>query len=151
MKNNSSKIVSSSEMKNLERETFRKGVTSELLMEKAGTSVSKRIAEILGHGTILTLIGPGKNGGDGLIAATHLKKLGFRSMAITTSELTGTKLCENAQKSGVDLYELGNYKKQILLIEKFSLHQKQTFHMQPLPEGHSSVLWDASSSMRLQV
>ena len=118
MKNNSSKIVSSSEMKNLERETFRKGVTSELLMEKAGTSVSKRIAEILGHGTILTLIGPGKNGGDGLIAATHLKKLGFRSMAITTSELTGTKLCENAQKSGVDLYELGNYKKQILLIEK---------------------------------
>lgn len=118
MKNNSSKIVSSSEMKNLERETFRNGVTSKLLMEKAGTSVSKRIAEILGHGTILTLIGPGKNGGDGLIAATHLKKLGFRSMAITTSELTGTKLCENAQKSGVDLYELGNYKKQILLIEK---------------------------------
>ena len=72
MKNNSSKIVSSSEMKNLERETFRNGVTSKLLMEKAGTSVSKRIAEILGHGTILTLIGPGKNGGDGLIAATHL-------------------------------------------------------------------------------
>ena len=38
VKNSFSKIVSSPKMKNLEWEIFRNGVTSELLMEKAGIS-----------------------------------------------------------------------------------------------------------------
>lgn len=118
METSFSKIVSSNEMKRLEKETFRTGVTSEMLMKKAGISVSRRVAEILGHGTILSLIGPGKNGGDGLIAATHLKNLGFRSLGLTISEVAGTKLYEIAKESGVDFYELGNYKDQNLLIDK---------------------------------
>lgn len=113
-----SKVVSSTEMKGLEKETFLAGVSSKSLMEKAGISISNRIAQIVGHGTILTLIGPGKNGGDGLIAATHLKDSGFQSKVLMISEISEIKLYEKAEESGVELYKFSNPQDQNLLIKK---------------------------------
>ena len=46
VKNSFSKIVSSAEMKNLEWKIFRNGVTSELLMEKAGISGDLSLSEL---------------------------------------------------------------------------------------------------------
>ncbi|CDP04610.1 unnamed protein product [Coffea canephora] len=52
------------------------------LMELAGLSVATAIAEVYGaskYSRVLTICGPGNNGGDGLVAARHLHHFGYRS------------------------------------------------------------------------
>jgi hydroxyethylthiazole kinase-like uncharacterized protein yjeF len=74
-------IVSVAEMRQLEAlADERYGLTSPILMENAGKSAADILQEhLLPHLTIqgldiLVLVGPGNNGGDGLIMARHLAK-----------------------------------------------------------------------------
>ncbi|KAJ2314650.1 hypothetical protein IWW51_005947 [Coemansia sp. RSA 2702] len=53
------------------------GYTIEQLMELAGLSVAESIAAEYRPGKVLLCIGPGNNGGDGLVAARHLAQFGF--------------------------------------------------------------------------
>ncbi|MFH1637353.1 MAG: NAD(P)H-hydrate epimerase [Candidatus Woesearchaeota archaeon] len=51
------------------------GIENEKLMEEAGKRVYELAAEILGNvsgKSVVVLVGPGNNGGDGLVAARHL-------------------------------------------------------------------------------
>ncbi|HXX78472.1 MAG TPA: NAD(P)H-hydrate dehydratase [Ktedonobacteraceae bacterium] len=78
-------IVTMAEMRKLEARADQEyGLTSHILMENAGKSAAdilvthinrtRSMAEV----ELLVLVGPGNNGGDGLVMARHLKKWGGR-------------------------------------------------------------------------
>jgi hydroxyethylthiazole kinase-like uncharacterized protein yjeF len=73
------KIVTVEEMRAIEREAAKVGLPSEVLMENAGLAVAQHTRDWLGSvlsRRILVLVGPGNNGGDGLVAARHLQDWG---------------------------------------------------------------------------
>lgn len=73
------KIVTSEEMRRLERLAAERGLTSEILMENAGRAVALEVRRMLGSAIgrrVLVLVGPGNNGGDGLVAARSLHNWG---------------------------------------------------------------------------
>ncbi len=73
------KVVSADQMRQLEMEAGKLGLPSSILMEKAGLAVARQVRAHL-QGVIgkrlLVLVGPGNNGGDGLVAARHLRDWG---------------------------------------------------------------------------
>ena len=73
------KIVTVDQMQELERRSQEVGVSTDTLMEKAGLAVAQKVRHTLGHLVgvpILVLVGPGNNGGDGLVTARHLHSWG---------------------------------------------------------------------------
>ena len=75
------KIVTTEQMRQIEQECAKIGLPSKVLMENAGRAVAEEVSRILGttdQQRIITLIGPGNNGGDGLVAARHLHNRGAK-------------------------------------------------------------------------
>jgi hydroxyethylthiazole kinase-like uncharacterized protein yjeF len=73
------KLVTAAEMRNLEEQAAAAGKPPEVLMENAGLAVANAVREHIGGARarrIVVLIGPGNNGGDGLVAARHLYDFG---------------------------------------------------------------------------
>jgi len=69
------KIVTTAEMRELERRAAEVGLPSGVLMENAGLAIAREVKGWIGSAArrrILILVGPGNNGGDGLVAARHL-------------------------------------------------------------------------------
>jgi NAD(P)H-hydrate epimerase len=69
------KIVNVNQMQQAERDSSRYGISLAMLMENAGKAVAEETARILSNlqqQYILIMVGPGNNGGDGLVAARHL-------------------------------------------------------------------------------
>ena len=69
------KLVTSAQMHELERKAVEAGTPLDALMEQAGLAVAQEAWLTLGvvaGRRILVLVGPGNNGGDGLVAARHL-------------------------------------------------------------------------------
>ena len=72
-------VVTVREMRDLEAASGRRGVSADLLMENAGMACACRIRERMGGSAgrrILVLVGPGKNGSDGLVTARRLRRWG---------------------------------------------------------------------------
>ncbi len=68
-------------MRQVEQDCARIGLPTDVLMENAGKAVAEEVKQILGTTNkqhILILIGPGNNGGDGLVAARHLHDWGAK-------------------------------------------------------------------------
>ena len=73
------KVVTIEEMHQIEEVCGKMGLPSETLMENAGKAVAEQVSSTLGaidRRHILLLVGPGNNGGDGLVAARYLKEGG---------------------------------------------------------------------------
>ncbi|HEX7364196.1 MAG TPA: NAD(P)H-hydrate dehydratase [Dehalococcoidia bacterium] len=70
------KVVTAEEMRQIDRRAADAGLTTDILMENAGRAVAaetmKLAAGVAGK-SILVLVGPGNNGGDGLVAARHFR------------------------------------------------------------------------------
>src|SRR5690242_16869776 len=75
------KVVTTAQMRALEQGAVEAGATWSELMERAGWGVAQVAMRMLGmvQGKyILVPVGPGNNGGDGLVAARHLHDAGAR-------------------------------------------------------------------------
>jgi hydroxyethylthiazole kinase-like uncharacterized protein yjeF len=75
------KVLTIAQMLQLEGNCIKSGITMEMLMENAGQAVAEeamRILEDIRQQQILILIGPGNNGGDGLVAARCLHDAGAK-------------------------------------------------------------------------
>ncbi|MDD5509496.1 MAG: NAD(P)H-hydrate dehydratase [Dehalococcoidales bacterium] len=73
------KILTANQTRQADLDCANIGLPADKLMENAGAAVAEEAGEILGGvsgKTILILVGPGNNGGDGLVAARHLHDRG---------------------------------------------------------------------------
>ncbi|MFQ5826210.1 MAG: NAD(P)H-hydrate dehydratase [Dehalococcoidia bacterium] len=73
------KVVTAAQMREAEEQAAGIGLPPQVLMENAGLAVAREVAGLWPEVTgkhILVLIGPGNNGGDGLVAARHLHDWG---------------------------------------------------------------------------
>jgi NAD(P)H-hydrate epimerase len=76
---NMNQVATVNEMRNLERAAVQAGITESQIMEKAGATIASKITSMLkplSGRKILILVGPGNNGGDGLVIARHLARSG---------------------------------------------------------------------------
>lgn len=74
------KVVSADKMRSIDQQAIDSlGIPGSVLMENAGSAVARECKTILKQTcgkTIIVLCGKGNNGGDGFVAARHLKNLG---------------------------------------------------------------------------
>ncbi len=73
------KVVTVEEMRRAEGVAVAQGISTDQLMERAGLAVARHVRETLGSVAgkrTLALVGPGNNGGDGLVAARLLARWG---------------------------------------------------------------------------
>ncbi len=102
------KIVTSEEMRQIEQECARTGLPTDVLMENAGRAVAEEVKRILKNARqqhILFLIGPGNNGGDGLVAARHLHDWGAKvSIYLSSPRADDSNLAE-VRKRGITCIE----------------------------------------------
>ena len=78
------KIVTVEQMAALEAASERAGVSTDQLMENAGQAIADQAIEMLDgsrDASVVVLVGPGNNGGDGLVAARLLQCTGLNVMA----------------------------------------------------------------------
>ncbi|MFH1085376.1 MAG: NAD(P)H-hydrate dehydratase [Chloroflexota bacterium] len=73
------KLVTTEQMRHLEQDARARGLPYDTMMERAGRAVAQAIVERWppGNQRVLALVGPGHNGGDGLVAARHLRRWGY--------------------------------------------------------------------------
>ena len=75
------KIVTADQMRRIEDRSEEMGVSKDTLMERAGLEsaryIRRRFAPLFGV-PVAVLVGPGNNGGDGLVVARHLHRWGAR-------------------------------------------------------------------------
>jgi NAD(P)H-hydrate epimerase len=74
------KLVTVEQMKRLEQLADAAGHSYDAMMERAGRAVASVIQDRMeiGEQSVLILVGPGNNGGDGLVAARYLAQAGAR-------------------------------------------------------------------------
>ncbi len=94
------KLVSAAEMRELDRKAIEEyGIPGIVLMENAGAGSVDFLVEELGDpsgSAVVIFVGPGNNGGDGLVMARHLHQLGARVQIfylIDPQRLTGDAAC----------------------------------------------------------
>ena len=69
-------ILTAEQMRAAEQAAIAAGTPVETLMERAGAALAEAVFQYAGHQPALILCGPGNNGGDGYVAARHLRKRG---------------------------------------------------------------------------
>ena len=104
------KILTIAQMRQIEQDCANIGLPPDKLMENAGKAFAEEARKILGDikdQAILILVGPGKNGGDGLIAARHLHDWGAKvSLFIFGERDTGESNFTMVQECGIDFLSL---------------------------------------------
>lgn len=70
-------ILTADLMRAAERRTIEAGAAETMLMERAGAALAEAVRRYAGPRETLVLCGPGNNGGDGYVAARHLKAAGY--------------------------------------------------------------------------
>lgn len=99
------KIVTADQMREIEARAAAVGLPPEVLMENAGLAVAREILKYKGSiagQEILVLVGPGNNGGDGLVAARHLQRWGARvKVYLCSKRPAGDKNLEIVNDRGI--------------------------------------------------
>jgi len=82
-------IVNSDQMRAIEDRAEAMGVSKDALMENAGLAVAQRVFGLVRHVPnpfVFVLVGPGNNGGDGLVTARHLQAWSVHTEAYLVRE-----------------------------------------------------------------
>lgn len=98
------KVVTVEEMRALEQRADASGVSYHEMMERAGLAVAEAIRgerDAREFPLVATLVGPGNNGGDGLVAARHLAKWGYQVAAYLTKPRENDENLTLAADAGV--------------------------------------------------
>jgi len=83
------KLVTAEEMRGIDRSCASVGLTTEVLMENAGRAVAEETQKLMGGVVgkrVLILVGPGNNGGDGLVAGRYLSDWGAEAVFYLCAE-----------------------------------------------------------------
>jgi len=114
------KILTTAQMRQVEQDCAKVGLPVSMLMENAGKAVAEEVRRILGNisqQSILIVVGPGNNGGDGLVAARHLHDWGAKVSVYLLSQRPsddpnlervrerGMTVVEGADGEGVDRFD----------------------------------------------
>lgn len=94
-------ILTADEMRAAEAETMARGVSVDLLMERAGAAVAEAVWRFGGGKAVLVACGPGNNGGDGYVAARILRDRGL-SVRVAASAPPRTDVAQRARDSWGD-------------------------------------------------
>ncbi len=99
------KLVTAEEMRRIEATAEAEGTPIPTLMQRAGASVADTILSdySLAQGAILVLVGPGNNGGDGLVAATRLRGVGADVTAYVWHHTSDDPVYVAAVEAGVPI------------------------------------------------
>ena len=115
------KVVTTEQMRFLERRAAEEGVSEDELMENAGLAVARSVSRILDGPRgkrVVVLVGPGNNGGDGMVAARYLADWGaVVTLYMTTERRRDDKFAEcrdrrvRVVEADADLehWQLGSY------------------------------------------
>ena len=79
-------ILTADAMRAAEQAAIDSGTTVETLMERAGAALAEAVLNYAGNRPALLLCGPGNNGGDGYVAARHLKQRGVEVRVAALAE-----------------------------------------------------------------
>src|SRR5262245_19717369 len=85
----STRLVTSAQMRELDRRTIELGTPGSVLMERAGRGVAERVRRDFGAACrrgVLVVAGRGNNGGDGFVIARLLKERGLRVTVVLLAE-----------------------------------------------------------------
>ncbi len=85
-------LLTTDEMGEADRRTIASGVPGDILMERAGAAVARAVMARHPPGSrVVVVAGPGNNGGDGFVAARHLREGKFRVAVTLLGALDGLK------------------------------------------------------------
>lgn len=103
------KVVTARQMMSIEKKSALAGVSTDTLMENAGLAVARQVSARVGHlsgARIVILVGPGNNGGDGLVTARRLQQWGISVTACLCGQrpVPDPKL-DAARVEGVEIVE----------------------------------------------
>ena len=113
------KIIFAEEMREIEQQCARAGLPSDVLMDNAGKAVADEVSTILrdiGKPRIIILVGPGNNGGDGLVAARHLHEAGAEVTVYVFSQRHNDVNLDKVRYSGITCIDV-QHDKEILKLE----------------------------------
>ena len=105
------KIVTTEEMQGIEKAADAGGLSFEQMMENAGMRVAEAIDVWAGvdAARVLVLVGPGNNGGDGLVVARHLLDLGATAhIYVWKRETEGDKNWDLAAEAGIPVTHMAD-------------------------------------------
>jgi len=101
------KVVTSDQMRSIDRRAAEAGIATELLMENAGRAVAeetRRFVDYIAGRIVIVLAGPGNNGGDALVAARYLHEWGADvSIYLLSERAPGDKNLALAKQHGIPL------------------------------------------------
>ncbi len=103
------KVVTASQMMSIEKRSALAGVSTDTLMENAGLAVARQVSSRIGHlpdARVVVLVGPGNNGGDGLVTARHLQQWGMSVTACLCGQRPAADPnLDSARMEGVGIVE----------------------------------------------
>jgi NAD(P)H-hydrate epimerase len=105
------KLVSIAEMRAIENEADSTGLTFDMMMENAGHNLSREVLQ-LSYALdeeediqVLGFVGPGNNGGDTLVALTHLAEKGWKARAyLIKRKSSGDPLVKRLENADGEIY-----------------------------------------------
>jgi hydroxyethylthiazole kinase-like uncharacterized protein yjeF len=112
------KIVTASEMRQLEQRAEAAGISTQQLMENAGLATAQEAWMLLGAvegRSVLVLVGPGNNGGDGLVAARHLADWGAATSVYLTRPRDNDDNLRQVRSRSIEVSEADSDADQTLL------------------------------------
>lgn len=111
METSAMKYVSIAEMRVIEKEADASGLTYEMMMENAGHNLSREVLQLSYAQDdeediqVLGFVGPGNNGGDTLVALTHLAEKGWKARAyLVKRKAAGDPLVKRLEGADGEVY-----------------------------------------------